>query len=157
MKSHGRIKDHELVICGQDQSDGVIKTKILAAKKHDVTYVEDVSDAMLDALYDQSDFTLYPSLDEGWGLPIQESVARNKVCLASADCPAAQEIHSPFVIRIPPTQFFAWAGLIETYTKAEHLRNIVVTETEPRSCVKDDEIGLSMAPSTKEEHVSINE
>lgn len=45
--------------------------------------IESPDDATLSALYTGARFTLFPSLYEGWGLPVSESLAFGKVCLAS--------------------------------------------------------------------------
>jgi glycosyltransferase involved in cell wall biosynthesis len=55
-----------------------------------VRILSGVSDAALDALYRDCLFTLYPSLYEGWGLPVTESLAYGKVPLI-ADVPALRE------------------------------------------------------------------
>ena len=46
--------------------------------------VENPDDATLAALYAGARFTLFPSLYEGWGLPVSESLSFGKVCLASS-------------------------------------------------------------------------
>jgi glycosyltransferase involved in cell wall biosynthesis len=43
--------------------------------------VEDPNDAELAALYQGCQFTVFPSLYEGWGLPVTESLAFGKPCL----------------------------------------------------------------------------
>ena len=43
--------------------------------------MEDPSDAELAALYAGCRFTVFPSLYEGWGLPVTESLAFGKPCL----------------------------------------------------------------------------
>jgi glycosyltransferase involved in cell wall biosynthesis len=43
----------------------------------------DLTDAELRTAYDSCLFTVFPSLYEGWGLPIAESLARGKFCVAS--------------------------------------------------------------------------
>jgi glycosyltransferase involved in cell wall biosynthesis len=40
-------------------------------------------DAELDMAYDRCLFTMFPSLCEGWGLPVAESLAHGKFCLSS--------------------------------------------------------------------------
>ena len=45
--------------------------------------LEEVDDATLSALYRGCRFTLFPSLYEGWGLPVSESLGYGKACLAS--------------------------------------------------------------------------
>jgi len=48
-----------------------------------VRLVSDASDPELAALYRGCRFTLFPSLYEGWGLPVTESLSFGKPCLAS--------------------------------------------------------------------------
>ena len=48
-----------------------------------IEILTDLSDADLQHLYQNTLFTLYPSIYEGWGLPIAESLGFGKVCVAS--------------------------------------------------------------------------
>ena len=48
-----------------------------------LTIIENADDPTLAALYRGARFTLFPSFYEGWGLPVSESLAFGKVCLAS--------------------------------------------------------------------------
>lgn len=48
-----------------------------------VLFIHDASDSDLEWLYRNCLFTIYPSLYEGWGLPVTESLARGKFCLCS--------------------------------------------------------------------------
>jgi glycosyltransferase involved in cell wall biosynthesis len=48
-----------------------------------IRWIEEVSDAELDALYHACRFTIFPSLAEGWGFPVGESLARGKACITS--------------------------------------------------------------------------
>ncbi len=50
-----------------------------------VRLYRDPSDAELRALYEGCRFTLMPSLYEGWGLPLQESLLLGKPCLAAGN------------------------------------------------------------------------
>jgi glycosyltransferase involved in cell wall biosynthesis len=43
-----------------------------------------LTDAELQRAYDSCLFTVFPSLCEGWGLPIAESLAHGKFCVASS-------------------------------------------------------------------------
>lgn len=47
-----------------------------------VIWLRSIDDGSLDALYDRAWITLYPSLGEGYGMPIAEALSRGKVCLA---------------------------------------------------------------------------
>lgn len=48
-----------------------------------ILILEDVSDAELQWLYQNCMFGIYPSLYEGWGLPIAECLSAGKLCIAS--------------------------------------------------------------------------
>jgi glycosyltransferase involved in cell wall biosynthesis len=48
-----------------------------------ISIVQDVTDADLTNLYRGCLFTLFPSLYEGWGLPVTESLALGKPCIAA--------------------------------------------------------------------------
>jgi glycosyltransferase involved in cell wall biosynthesis len=49
-----------------------------------VTYEGPVGDEELEAAYCECAFTVYPSLAEGFGLPVAESLARGKPCICSS-------------------------------------------------------------------------
>ena len=48
-----------------------------------LVHLDDPTDADLKALYEGCLFTLFPSFYEGWGLPVTESLAFGKPCIAS--------------------------------------------------------------------------
>ncbi|WP_256252797.1 glycosyltransferase family 4 protein [Burkholderia ubonensis] len=60
----------------QCQHDPAIKGKVFV--------LSDISDGELDYLYRKCQFTAFPSLYEGWGLPIAESLRYGKQCVASS-------------------------------------------------------------------------
>jgi glycosyltransferase involved in cell wall biosynthesis len=49
-----------------------------------IRILSDVSDEELACLYATCRFTIFPSFVEGWGLPVQESIAFGRPCLASS-------------------------------------------------------------------------
>jgi glycosyltransferase involved in cell wall biosynthesis len=48
-----------------------------------IVILQNLSDAELQEAYRRSLFTVFPSFCEGWGLPIAESLAHGKFCIAS--------------------------------------------------------------------------
>jgi glycosyltransferase involved in cell wall biosynthesis len=60
------------------------RIRALQAAGRPLRYDGPVDDGALEAAYAACAFTVYPSLIEGFGLPVIESVARGKPCLCSA-------------------------------------------------------------------------
>ncbi len=67
----------------------------------------DVDDAGLSWLYENCVATAYPSLYEGWGLPIVESLQHGKACLASNTSSMPEAGHG-LAIHLDPYDFKAW-------------------------------------------------
>lgn len=86
-----------------------------------VRILDDVDDGLLDWLYKECLFTVYPSLYEGWGLPVGESLARGKICLASA-VSSMLEIAPDVTDLLPPMDRSAWAARIEHYARSASSR-----------------------------------
>lgn len=58
--------------------NNLVATNYLNSK---VKTLSDISDLELAKLYESSMFSVYPSLYEGWGLPVGESLAKGKICV----------------------------------------------------------------------------
>lgn len=79
-----------------------------------VHVLEDVDDSDLDWFYRHCLFTLYPSLYEGWGLPVAESLSYGKVCITS-DRTATREIAPELTDLADPYDFRAWRDRVAYY------------------------------------------
>jgi glycosyltransferase involved in cell wall biosynthesis len=79
----------------------VFLEKMLASKNLNgkIKLLTDVSDSRLDGLYRGCLFTVYPSLYEGWGLPVGESLAKGKLCVLS-DRSSLPEVAGEFGIYV---------------------------------------------------------
>lgn len=73
-----------------------------------------VSDAELAELYQHTCFTVYPSLYEGWGLPVAESLAFGKFCLCS-DTSSLPEVGGEWVEYLDPWDIPAWVERLRYY------------------------------------------
>ena len=73
-----------------------------------------VSDNDLLFLYKNSEFTVYPSLYEGWGLPIAESLSLGKFCIAS-NVSSIPEVGGDLVEYIDPWDLPTWTDRLEWY------------------------------------------
>lgn len=75
----------------------------------------DVGDQELAWLYKNCLFTLYPSLYEGWGLPVVESLAHGKFCIASRES-SVPEAGRNFCLYLDPWNVAAWQEAILDYS-----------------------------------------
>ena len=76
-----------------------------------IVQLNHLNDAELRTLYKKSLFCVYPSLYEGWGLPVGEALALGKVVLAS-DQGSLPEVGGDLVCYLPPWNPQAWADAI---------------------------------------------
>jgi glycosyltransferase involved in cell wall biosynthesis len=76
-----------------------------------VEILEDVSDSQLTRLYEKCQFTIYPSIYEGWGLPVGESLANGKICVLSRNS-SLPEVAGDFGVYIPLSDLEAACKII---------------------------------------------
>lgn len=87
IERHGRAKVPVLVFAGQC---GWMVDDLLADLEASrwldgaIVHWPGLSDEQLGTVYDRCLFTVFPSLAEGWGLPVAESLSHGKFCVASA-------------------------------------------------------------------------
>lgn len=103
-----------LVIVGQP---GFGSADLLWQIKHDpitarsIVHLPSAGDDELAWLYQHCLFTLYPSFHEGWGLPVSESLAFGKYCIAS-DASSLPEAGAGLARHIDPLDFAAWRDAV---------------------------------------------
>jgi glycosyltransferase involved in cell wall biosynthesis len=68
----------------QTAAAALARIRALQAAGRPLRYDGPVSETALDAAYAACTFTVYPSLIEGFGLPVLESVAHGRPCICSA-------------------------------------------------------------------------
>jgi hypothetical protein len=79
-----------------------------------------VSDGHLTWLYQNCRFTMFPSLCEGWGLPVGESLAQGKVCLASS-ATSIPEVGGDLADYASPDDARAFLELVRRYQDPRRL------------------------------------
>jgi glycosyltransferase involved in cell wall biosynthesis len=89
-----------------------VNTRGLSGRLHVLS--DSVTDADLASLYTHALFTIYPSRYEGWGLPVSESLAFGKVCIA-ADNSSLREAGGEGATYVPTDDLDAWLAAIETW------------------------------------------
>ena len=71
-----------------------------------------VDDEQLSELYRQCMFTVYPSLYEGWGLPVAESLAFGKPCICSNRSSIPEVAPKELLVSLDPLDFQSWRSQI---------------------------------------------
>lgn len=75
-----RLVGHANLTTGRAALDRI---KALQERGHSLRYEGPATDEGIETAYAECDFTVYPSLAEGFGLPVIESVARGRACICS--------------------------------------------------------------------------
>ena len=81
-----------------------------------ITYREKATDEELSALYKGSLFTIYPSIAEGWGFPVVESLSHGRFVLCSSTT-SMTEAGKSFCEYIHPYDAAKWAERILYYSE----------------------------------------
>ena len=79
-----------------------------------------LDDARLTWLYQNCRFTIFPSLCEGWGLPVAESLRQGKLCLASS-ASSVPEVGAELVEYASPYDPRAFLDLVRRYLDPQRL------------------------------------
>lgn len=82
--------------------------------KGHIVQLRHANDAELRALYENCEFFVYPSLYEGWGLPVAEALALGKFVIAS-DRGSIPEVGGDLVEYVDPWNASAWADALSKY------------------------------------------
>lgn len=85
-----------------------------ATLKGKVKLLRDLEDEDMHWLYENCLFSVFPSLYEGWGLPVGESLAHGKICIAS-NASSVPEIAPDYTDLIDPLDFASWYERIRLY------------------------------------------
>lgn len=89
-------------------------------------------DDKLRFLYNQSDFTVYPSLDEGFGLPVAESLWHHRPCVCSRVGALIERAAFGGCLLVDPDNWKSIASGIELMITNHPLRQKLVDQTQSR-------------------------
>jgi hypothetical protein len=96
-----------------------------------VTFIEAPTDRELAWLYTHCEFTAYPSRQEGWGLPVAESLDFGKLCLTT-NASSLPEAGEGLSVLLDPFDRVQWKGQILDYW--EHPEKLRAKEEEIVGC-----------------------
>jgi len=71
--------------------------------KDHIVFRTDITDHEIDWLYQNCLFTVYPSMYEGWGLPVEESFVYGKLCITTT-ASSLPEVGGEFADYVPPDE-----------------------------------------------------
>jgi glycosyltransferase involved in cell wall biosynthesis len=86
-----------------------------------IVVINDADDSVLHALYSACLFTVFPSLYEGWGLPVAESLNHGRICVAS-DRGSIPEV-SHLTVMLHPYDHAAWFDAVRFYVTHDRERS----------------------------------
>lgn len=127
-RKHGPATPY-LILIGKPGRDYLRIKKTMARTKFvngRIVVLHDVGDRELLAFYQQAMFTMLPSLAEGWGLPVAESMAQGKLCIAS-NATSIPEIAGPLAEYFDPRDVEHCYQLVERYAFNAELRSAAET------------------------------
>lgn len=115
-QKHGSRVPHCVLVGRDGWHSDEIHERLRATKNEGgtVQWFNAVSDQELPAFYRRACFTVVPSHAEGWGLPVQESLAHRVPCVASG-VGGIPEAGQEFVMYFDPTQPTALSAALEPW------------------------------------------
>jgi glycosyltransferase involved in cell wall biosynthesis len=97
--------------------DFVRELSLNPATRDTIVVLNSVDDAQLNLIYQNSAFVVFPSHNEGFGLPVAEALGHGKPCISS-DTGALPEIGGDLVVRLGAKDTPAWTKAIAHYMRS---------------------------------------
>jgi glycosyltransferase involved in cell wall biosynthesis len=98
-----------------------------------IVRMTDVNDDVLEMLYEHAWLTVYPSLAEGYGMPVAEALSRGRICLA-APSGGIREIAPTLIDFIDPLDPDSVVAMVKVYLNDEDRR--LRREAEIKQCYR---------------------
>lgn len=103
LKREGKLRNHQLVLAGPaGWSNRGLKRRLAEASAYGLVLAGYVPDELMPILYNEADALVFPSLYEGFGMPVLEA----RTCgtrVVTTDIPELREAGDKYVIYIEPT------------------------------------------------------
>ena len=113
MKSEGRLREHQLVLAGPTGwKNKSLDQRLDEARAHGLVLAGYVPDELMPTLYAEADALVFPSLYEGFGMPVLEARACGGRVVTS-DIPELREAGDEYVIYVQPTVDGVKSGILQ--------------------------------------------
>lgn len=113
LKEQGQLKDYQLVLAGPTGwKNRALTERITAARAHGLVLAGYVSDERMPSLYACAEALVFPSLYEGFGMPVLEA----RTCgtrVVTTDIPELREAGDDYVTYVEPTLRGVKAGILQ--------------------------------------------
>ena len=117
LRKHGPERVPKLVLVGRRGwrvDDFYAELEATRCLDRHIVLINDADDAELETLYRSCLFTVFPSLYEGWGLPVGESLMHGKLCITS-HATSMPEVGENFSVYIDPRNLQEGIATIEAF------------------------------------------
>lgn len=116
----------------QTGSAALERIRTLQAQGRPLRYDGPVSDADVEAAYARSTFTVYPSLMEGFGLPVLESLRHAKPCICSGRGALGESAHGGGCIALENVDAPSLANAMAALLRSPERINELATQADAR-------------------------
>jgi glycosyltransferase involved in cell wall biosynthesis len=111
LKRNGKLSEYQLVLAGPaGWKNRALKQRLDEARAHGLVLAGYVPDELIPILYGKADALVFPSLYEGFGMPVLEARACG-TRVVTTDIPELREAGDKFVIYVQPTVEGIKAGI----------------------------------------------
>ena len=132
LKAFGRLVDrrpHALWVVGSTgwKMGGRLGSLLTPSLRSRVKFLGHVSDDLLPSLYAAADVFVFPSLFEGFGMPVVESMACGTPVVTST-APSLREVSGGAALLVEPTEYAALAQALERVLDDNALRDRMIRD-----------------------------
>lgn len=111
--------EHHLILVWRTPSDEVLKLREDSKLETKIHFASNVSDSELGNLYAGATASFFPSLYEGFGLPIVESMACGVPCVTCRNS-SLEEVGGEAAIYVEPLDADEMAGIMENFENSDY-------------------------------------
>ncbi|HEX6705401.1 MAG TPA: FkbM family methyltransferase [Albitalea sp.] len=129
----------KLVLAGNLRGDVAAAVGAFISRNPRISHAQNISDPELDALYRACSFTVFPSLEEGFGLPILESLWYAKPCICADYGAMAEVADGGGCYGVDTSSVSALKGALTQVALDPHLRHRLAQEAANRPLATWDE------------------
>jgi glycosyltransferase involved in cell wall biosynthesis len=113
LKQAGQLREHQLVLAGPaGWKNRMLREKLEVARTHNLVLAGYVPDEGMPTLYAHCDALIFPSLYEGFGMPVLEARACG-ARVVTTDLPELREAGDEYVLYVEPTLAGVKAGILQ--------------------------------------------